>query len=355
MDKNSKMESTKEFDRLADSETGPRSRQVTDEKLIQKLKQKFLSYWPSRKNDFFPAPQPVSLERRDIYRFKKYPYTACVKSDGMRFVMVCTIVDGVCQTFMVNRAFRFYEVDQCFGNNIYKETMFDGELVKTGENRDKWTYIIHDCIAFCGDDISKKPFNERYELVKLAIETLWTHHTYDNNLEKIDSFPIEIKKFYKFTDLDKLVDDMNKGRINHNTDGLIFTPLTMAIGMHTQYSLFKWKPRNLHTFDFKIIEKDNEIIAQVNDKGKLTNFAGIDKNTEVGKMFINKLNNLKDYKDGCIVECDYDEVTDCYMPKLVRVDKTHPNGLYTVDKTLLNIRQDIKLQELIKLSNDVKN
>jgi len=348
-----KDEKTSEFERLADSDTGPRSKQLLDQDTLTKLKSKFLSYWPTCKNDYFPAPQPVSLERRDIFKFKKFPYLACVKSDGMRFIMVCTIIDGKQKTFMVNRAFRYYEVDQCFDESIYKGTIFDGELIKTGENRDEWTYVIHDCISFCGDDVSQQTFTKRYECVVMLIETYWSITNKEKEQKDcIDSFPIEIKKFYKFADMDKLVDDMNKGVINHNTDGLIFTPVTLPVGMHTQYTLFKWKPRDLHTFDFKIVEKEDTIIAQVNDKGNLTDFAGIDKNTEVGKMFLNKLATLKEYEDGSIVECNYNEVTECYEPKLIRKDKTHPNGIFTVDKTLLNIRENITIEEIIKISKN---
>ena len=331
-------------ERLADSETGPKSKQLYDQEILAKLKSKFLSYWPSRKNDFFPAPQPVSLQRRDLFRFKKFDYLVCVKSDGMRFVMVCTVVNGMNKCYMVNRAFRYYEVEQCFDQSIYKGTMFDGELVRTGPKRDEWTFIIHDCIVFCGEDITKNNFYERYERVTTAIETFWDF------VEKEDSFPINVKKFYEFKDLDKLISDMDNGNINHNTDGLIFTPTTLAVGMHTQYTLFKWKPRERHTFDFKIVDEDDELVAKVNQKGELIVFASISKNSEVGKMFYNKLKSFKEYVDGSIVECDYDEVTECYSPILIRTDKTHPNGIYTVDKTLLNIKENITVDELIKLS-----
>ena len=116
--------------------------------------------------------------------------------------------------------------------------------------------------------------------------------------------------------------------------------------------LFKWKPRNLHTFDFKVEERGNDIIAQVNEKGELTDYASVSKDTEVGKMFYNALKKLKEYSSGSIVECDYNEVTECYDPVLVRTDKTHPNGIFTVDKTLLNIRQNITIEELVNLSKN---
>ena len=310
--------------------------------IIKNLKDLVLSYWPNRKNDYFPAPQPVSLERRDIFKLKKFKYLACPKSDGMRFLMVCSNITGNNKCYMVDRAFRFYEVDQYFDEGVYTNTIFDGELVQTGEDK-KWTYVIHDCVVFKNNNVSQKSFTDRYEYVNTAVETFWS-------FPDDSTFPIEIKHFFKFNEIKQLVSDMNDSKINHNTDGIIFTPIDLPVGMHTQYTLFKWKPRDLHTFDFKIDERADDIVAQINEKGEITDFASVNKNTEVGKIFYEKLKELKDYKNGSIVECNYNEVTECYEPKLVRTGKTHPNGIFTVDKTLLNIRQNITVQELINIS-----
>ena len=64
--------------------------------------------------------------------------------------------------------------------------------------------------------------------------------------------------------LNKLI---NEDKLDHKTDGLIFTPKNKKVGSHTQYDLFKWKPRNLHTFDFKIIKNSEGITAFVNKNG----------------------------------------------------------------------------------------
>ena len=125
--------------------------------------------------------------------------------------------------------------------------------------------------------------------------------------------------------------------------------------MHTQYTLFKWKPRNFHTFDFKIVERENNIFAQVNKKGELTDYASVNRNTEVGNMFYDSLCKLKDYNSGEIVECDYNEVTQCYKPLFVRKDKTHPNGIFTVEKTLLNIRENIRIEEFLNINKNICN
>lgn len=342
------MKQTQNTKRLANSESGPVST-VVEEPSLTPLRELILGYWPSRRNDFFPGPQPVSLERRDLFKLKKFKYLACVKSDGMRFMMLCTTVDGKSKNFMVDRAFRFYEIDQIFDDVLYSNSLFDGELVKVRvDKKVKWTYIIHDCIAFKNDDISKKNFPDRYRCVQMSVDTL---------LKPVDtesSFPVRTKKFVEFSDLESLVKCMNDEEINHATDGIIFTPRDLPIGSNTQYTLFKWKERKLHTFDFKLVDEEcrgePSYIAYVNKKSDLTPFAAVTKSSELGKDFEERLSKIKDYKSGCILECDYNEDTRCFEPLFVRNDKTHPNGIYTVDKTLLNIRENITVEELVHLS-----
>ena len=141
------------------------------------------------------------------------------------------------------------------------------------------------------------------------------------------------------------------GEISHPTDGFIFTPCSLPIGTNAQYTLFKWKPLNLHTFDFKINKEETSYTALVNKKGVAIPFATVKIDTPVGKNFDEKLMSLKtpNYTNGSIVECDFDIKNECFNPLLIRTDKTHPNGIYTVEKTLLNIQENITMQEMINL------
>lgn len=335
-----------EIKRLAKSQNGPESLMVKNDKLIQKLKNIILNYWTERKNDHFPAPQPVSLERRDLFKIKKFPYLVCVKSDGMRFLMLCTTVNGVGKCYMVDRAFRFYEVKQTFKDPIYRNTLFDGELIECANGR--WKYIIHDCISYKGINMKQENFPPRYKCVVDCVTDCWSMSNESN-------FIVSLKEFKKFKDIGDLVGIMNGGELDHKTDGIIFTPINLPVGMNTQYTLFKWKPRELHTFDFKITIRDNQIFAQVNDERKMTDFASVSLDSDIGKKFHSQLLSLENFKDGAIVECDYDEVLKEYKPLFVRIDKTHPNGLFTVNKTLLNIRENITIRELIRLSQNEYN
>ena len=130
-----------------------------------------------------------------------------------------------------------------------------------------------------------------------------------------------------------------------NNDGLIFMPEMLPVISGTQYSMLKWKPENKHTFDFLIKENENNLEAFVFHMGSISPFAKIHENTEDGKEFISKTKELSEYKDGCIVECNFNNDKNNFIPILVRTDKTHPNSLRTVERTLFNITENIQLQD----------
>jgi hypothetical protein len=318
---------------------GPLGIRIDDPILNEELKQVVLGFWVDRKNNHFPGPLPVSIERKNLYKLKKYPYLVCMKSDGVRLMMLCYDKS----IYMVNRAFVFYKVDQYFKYIFNGQTevnkcygLFDGELVL--KNEKDWCYIIYDCISINYNDVSQETLYSRHNHVKNFIE-LWSP-------KQTNVFSISFKNFYKFSEIDKMINDIKT--LDHKEDGLIFTPATLPVGTQTQYTLFKWKNNGCHTFDFKVHETDSEIILYVIQDSYDIKFASIEKNSENGKMFINLLREKHpSFKNGEIVECGYDENTKRYIPHIHRLDKTHPNSLFTVNKIILNAKENITLEEII--------
>mgnify|MGYP003331462792 CR=1 FL=1 len=62
-----------------------------------------------------------------------------------------------------------------------------------------------------------------------------------------------------------------------------------------------------------------------------------------GKCFI----QLDNYKNGCILECKFKN--DNFDPFLIRTDKTHPNSLRTIERTLFNISENIQIEDFISI------
>ena len=99
---------------------------------------------------------------------------------------------------------------------------------------------------------------------------------------------------------------------------------------------------------FKLLKNESNLIAKVYHLNQLINFANIKADDEHGLDFINKLKLLENYKDDSIVECNFDHSTQNFIPILIRTDKTHPNSLRTIERTLFNINENIQI-------NDFKN
>jgi hypothetical protein len=121
-------------------------------------------------------------------------------------------------------------------------------------------------------------------------------------------------------------------------------PNKLPVLTGTQFSMFKWKPK--HTIDFLIRFKENkDLSAFVYNKGELAHFANVIYDQVEGKDFIDKFYTLKNVKNDCILECLYNKNLQNFTPLLVRTDKNYPNSLRTVERTLFNAQEDIKIEE----------
>lgn len=322
--------------------------EVNEVKLLQELKSTLLGFWPNRKNNNFPGALPVSIERKNFEAIKKYPYVISLKSNGIRFLMMAYNKN----VYLVDRLFNFYKTNQNFNINIYGSTpidtcglLLDGEMMFNNTNSTTITdsttntntnndmlYIIHDCLCVFSKDITKEYFTDRYDSIKSAV-SLWSPEHSD--------FKIKIKKFYMYNDLTRDIIE----KADHDIDGLIFTPIKLGIGTGTQHTLFKWKYK--HTFDFLIKDENNEYVSYVYDKNVLIKYASVKKRNVKFSKLLKK--NCPDFKSGDIVECICNVVDEDFEPLFLRKDKSHPNSLYTIEKTIINIKENITLDEMMEL------
>jgi len=281
-----------------------------------------------------------------------FPYTVAEKTDGMRFLLYTTSKGPDKNIFLIDRAFRFFKVNINFSDKLLRETILDGELVYN--NKQEWCYYIHDCICYGGINISKSQFNIRYSFINKILETKnYTHSEHS-------TFELKIKKiwdFYKFPDMLKYY---TENPSDHKVDGLIFTPLKLGVGTGTQMSLFKWKYH--HTFDFSVVKRqasgsNSRYDMYIIDKGKMTKYHSLNERTTNGRTFAEVFNRIvSDPKssDPVIVECSYNSTTKSYMPILIRTDKTYPNSINTIKKTLLNIEENLGINDILQSSKITK-
>ena len=343
----------REVSRLCNEPDGPRIEEVKEPSVVAVIKKRVVASWKSVKDpNNFPGPQPVSLERSELIKLTKYPYAVCEKTDGMRYMLLALKIDELNLTFLIDRAFRVFFIPGAWTcPSCYDGTLLDGEVVK--DNSGFFTYYPHDCILRGGINYSHEDFRKRYGHSK-EVAVLW---------RKLENTPFEIR-FKQVKNLNKIQELLSNGTDGkHAVDGLIFTPIGLPVQTGTQHSLIKWKMADKHTFDFEIEKKGQRVEMYLFDRMSLIKFKTLNKRSRGGKTFIKildeliadkMLNDLSLNSRECsspkryIVECYIEDGE--YVPIKLRPDKTRPNSIRTVERTLQNIEENITLAELLDLS-----
>jgi len=257
----------------------------------------------------FPGPQPVSIERRHFPLLKRQPYFVCEKTDGVRHLLAST-EDGV---FLINRAFVIEPVKI----RLPKDTLLDGELVKTKAGKN--LFVVHDAVRVKGENLMSQPLNYRLDAVRKVTRGI---------IKTAQApFEIRVKTMYLWGSEPLPALDTYE----YETDGLVLTPINEPIRMGTHETMFKWKPKEKITIDFEL-RNGRELWVQ-------------DRGVPYKEAELHTRNMCPELPDGTIVECGYGDLG--FFVEKVRTDKTHANNRRTYFRTIINLREDIQIGELV--------
>jgi hypothetical protein len=260
--------------------------------------------WESSDASWFPGPQPISIERKHFRALKSQPYFVCEKTDGVRHMLVCFETSDkkkICA--LVDRAFHVTFTTL----TVPRDTVLDGELMDG-------VFYVYDAVRVKGEDLRKKTLTERLVQAKVVVKSIL----------KQPKLQVKVKEMFPLNEVSKI-------QLGEKTDGLIFTPVEEPVRIGTHETLFKWKPRHLITIDFLVMNGKDLCIQE---RGAMRKEAELSMKT-------------RPYAPGTILECDYNELG--WTPVKERPDKTHPNNRRTYDRTIVNLRENIKLAEFYSL------
>lgn len=291
------------------------------------------------KRGYFPGPQPVAIENKDITGIQNGGYMVCEKTDGERAILLLINIDNKPMCFIINRNNELYFMDLLFKKEVFEGSIFDGEIIKT--KKDTWNYVIHDCMSYNGVSFLEQSHRLRYSCIIDFIVKRYVN-------KPTDCFNVKTKIFYKFgNQLNKTWDHIKKTTEN-KIDGLVFTPVDHPIVFGRDNKLFKWKQE--HTIDFFIKRENKKINLYGTRKGEMYIFKTLDKkNEKIIEDFVTK----PKLKKGCIVECKIDD--GLYIAYRIRDDKSQPNSELTIKNTLINIEEAITITDLIQLGLNMEN
>ena len=289
--------------------------------------------WGSK--DYFPGPQPVSIEHRHFPVLKGAEYLVCEKTDGERYMMVAFIFEGKRKCVFVNRAFNMFEVPINLKKSVYDGTILDGELYED-------TLMVYDAVWVNGESVWNRNLNERLDAARSVMKSII--------YMKSDQYRLKCKTFHQMRDFGKFMDEYLP-TVQQKIDGLVFTPVNEPIRIGTHETMFKWKPQEKNTVDFLMKREPSRETPgfkpgapawrlYVQEKGKLFFESEIP---------FNRMDDEPWFEDGAIVECKYItwESPMWWRPIKRRTDKTYPNNRRTFYRTIVNIKENIQMKEFL--------
>jgi len=211
-----------------------------------------------------------------------------------------------------------FEVSLNLPRGAYDGTILDGELYEN-------TFLLYDGVIINGNYFAHCHFMDRYDSLERFVKTIICM--------KSDPYKIKLKTFYPFADFKEFAEEYLP-TVQQKVDGLIMTPVYEPVRMGTHETMFKWKPKDHNTIDFQMKRgpyKEGTWRLYIQEKGQL-----VFESTFTGQ-------HEPWYKEDAIVECTY--MDGWWKPIKVRTDKTHPNNRRTFYRTLVNIKEDIKMSE----------
>ena len=326
--------------------------------------------------DRFRGANPVSIARKDLSVVTN-DILVSLKSDGVRYMLVLTMVDGEPVAVMVDRRMRMYEVEIWANNTYYMDTVIDGELVfEHGYTVPKLVFLMFDCLMMEGATCNGVRYCDR--LMKLhaivftpiegeTLESIEQRTLDENKLVCMNTqvpLRLEPKRFVPRDQVCALWDTRHASC--HKNDGLIIALNTDRVGTGSCRDVFKWKPDN--TIDVRIC-----LPADTTDASTVQVYVALNgKTLEITKsleyngrklrvaMESNDLitrtaeasrrsNSALDAIFEC--RCTLKDEWICFFPMKHRPDKPSANDLFTVQATITNVIENITIEEIMSYTN----
>lgn len=270
----------------------------------------------------YPGGNPVSIERRNLAQLTAEPYVVCPKTDGVRAMLLCTVVGETMLVALITRALEvFIPRFDAVNRAAFQGTAFDVEVV-LNRSTNTFDVLVFDAVAACGVPVASHELSDRLMAIEATLEA-WEPTPHDDTR-------VVAKAFYGNAA------DLERGEASspYASDGLILTPSRRGNTFGRNVHLFKFKTH--HTIDFLVLD-DGVGLAVYDPSAAMPS-----KHRAVGRL-------ERPSFAGAIIECSPANLqAGVWSAVMVRTDKRRANDMVTYSKTLINIQENIGVQEIMR-------
>ena len=292
----------------------------------------------------FIGPSPVTLLMKNIAPLNKNSnavnirngYVVTEKADGSRALLYISAAGKI---YLITSSMKVIFTGSKVEEKALFNTILDGELILRDKHKRFYnTFAAFDAYFVNKVDVRRNyfiatgqedPNKSRYRILSNVVFALQLKPVVDTEL--ISPIKVICKRFLPlnqdasiFDGCNDLLNNIQEGAFEYETDGLIFTPVGLAVGAYekggvvkngraTWEAAFKWKPPEYNTIDFLV-----SVIKSPSGQDK------------VSTIYEGGLNTSKDSQSNqyktLILRCGMDERNDIYLnPCQDIIDDKMPN------------------------------
>jgi hypothetical protein len=275
-----------------------------------------------------------NIDDNNIKHLTKAPHLISLRSNGNRYYIYFTLFNDIPIIYFIDMKIHTgYEKPRIilarglFDISLFKNTLLDGEMIKTTEN--KWIFIINDIIAYEGKKLDNIILPERLKIIYSLLDKKYTP-------DKIcDVCSYKVKNYYYLSkkSLQELITISKE--LNYTSRGVYFS----------SYYL-KYKPK-LFNFNEDIIISVHKKVKDITEFKELTSISAVIPQQQTSNIL--STSNI-------VINTNNDNMRDLWISKTDEPDiyNIHDNhNILTSNK--LGIAFVGSLQDSIKMRNIYKD
>lgn len=317
----------------------------------------------------FPGGHPMTVMRHDVRRVISEDCMVSLKTDGVRYLLLLSTIDGCYKAHCIDRCMRIYEIFVWSSEEYFdQETLLDGELAVDHSNS-RLCYQIFDVVCMKGVSCKHMKYCDRLQVIHNHIISDLPAGMHDDSPEaeqyivdenKLYSPVLNYmnlrfvpKRFVAWKNGRKLWEDRYANPFPN--DGLVInfnhSPIHPGTARHT----FKWKPHN--AIDV-VISSSLEVSCRCD--GEEQAFTHVDFNGETYQVCVedNHLIQVLFYsseRSRVLVECliSLKNKKAVLWPMKERIDKSDANDIKVIQSTLSAIDDHVTLEDIFPHSRGV--
>jgi hypothetical protein len=295
--------------------------EIKDEEVKKKVKFLLNNLWYGKFSHVFPQQTCDYIERKNLFKIKNflyYYYKKNTKNEKKAFLFLFTDSTSTNKSVIIYRDLSMYDITIDCNCDYYKNSLFD---ITVNENK----IIIYDTIYSSGIKINEYTFIDRINEA-------------ENFKKNTSNPPFEICEY-----LDEF-HDLNNSLIKFEEEiFMISNNMPIVVGINR--GCFKWQPSNFIYFSLKVVEDDNNLLLYTSNYRKDVLFAKIDSSVIEGEMYINKIKNLNNYKNDCVIDIGLNDPDNEII--IIRVSANYPSSLRHIEKLLYIRKENVDIHEIM--------